>query len=134
MDKRKDIPEFAAFTPDGAEAKVMRPSVNGKVKFSRLPIRRRQLKNEISNFVNWIERIWASEQEMFEKDASYFRFFSEDRTALLIVGIDGKDLVHAEIGTPEKIERLMKHITETLPLPHCPVTNKSKENKSHETN
>ena len=132
MDKRKDIPEFAAFTPDGAEAKVMRPSVNGKVKFSRLPIRRRQLKNEISNFVNWIERIWASEQEMFEKDASYFRFFSEDRTALLIVGIDGKDLVHAEIGTPEKIERLMKHITETLP--HCPVTNKSKENKSHETN
>ncbi len=110
----------------------MRPSVNGKVKFSRLPIRRRQLKNEISNFVNWIERIWASEQEMFEKDASYFRFFSEDRTALLIVGIDGKDLVHAEIGTPEKIERLMKHITETLP--HCPVTNKSKENKSHETN
>lgn len=110
--KRNNIPEFDRCLPEGAVAKVLRPSVNGRVKFSRIPIRRRQLKFEIRNFIDWINRIWASEQEAFEKDPNYFRFFSEDRTALLIVGIDGEDIVHAEIGTKENIEMLKRHVAE----------------------
>lgn len=117
--RRNDIPEFANLSPhEGAVAKVMRPSVNGRIKFSRIPIRRRQLKFEIRNFVDWINRIWASEQEAFEKDPNYFRFFSEDRTALLIVGIDGEDIVHAELGTKENIEMLKLHIAEDGIAPH----------------
>lgn len=111
--KRSDIPEFDHCPPlRRSGCKVLRPSVNGRVKFSRIPIRRRQLKFEIRNFVDWINRIWASEQEAFEKDPNYFRFFSEDRTALLIVGIDGEDIVHAEIGTKENIEMLKRHVAE----------------------
>lgn len=110
--KRNDIPEFDRCLPEGAVAKVLRPSVNGHVKFSRIPVRRRQLKFEIRNFVDWINRIWASEQEAFEKGPNYFRFFSEDRTALLIVGLDGEDIVHAEIGTEENIEMLKRLVAE----------------------
>lgn len=115
--RKNDVPEFDRCIPEGAVAKVMRPSVNGRVKFSRIPVRRRQLKFEIRNFVDWISRIWASEQEAFEKNPSYFRFFSEDRTALLVVGIDGEDIVHAEIGTKEQIEMLKRHVAEHSPVP-----------------
>ena len=37
----KDIPEFATFTKPGEKVKTLRESVNGQLKFSRIPIRRR---------------------------------------------------------------------------------------------
>lgn len=83
-----NIPEFAAFTKPGEKARTLRESVNGQLKFSRIPIRRRQLRYEVENFTNWIARLIQSELEMCKEDPTYPRFFSGGNTSLLIIAED----------------------------------------------
>lgn len=102
----KDIPEFATFTKPGEKARTLRESVNGQLKFSRIPIRRRQLRYEVENFTNWIARLIQSELEMCKEDPTYPRFFSGGNTSLLIIAEDRGEIVQAEIGTEGQIKML----------------------------
>lgn len=104
------IPEFAHTT---GEAKAIRPSIMGEYTYRRIPIRRRQLKHEIENFVNWIIRITEGEEDMMGKHPDYIPFFGAGKTALLIVAFDRDEYVQAEIGTEEQIQTLMQHLAST---------------------
>lgn len=103
------IPEFATILKLGEAARAMRPVVNGKALYDRIPIRRRQLKHEVENFIEWLGRLYESELEVLAKDPQYPRFFTDENTALLIIAQDRGEIIQAEIGTREQVEALMQH-------------------------
>lgn len=105
------IPDLATFTPKGQKVKVLRPSVGGgEDKYGRIPIRRRQLKYEVENFINWILHLIEHEQEFIKQQPDYPPYFAAGQASVLILACDRGELVQAEIGTIEQIRRLKQEV------------------------
>ena len=99
MENESRVPEWDQ-CGEGETAKALRLSVNGQVKFSRIPIQRRQLKCEIANFLKWIKRLKDFEVELIAKQEAegkpYTPFFV-GQTSMLIIARD-----RDEIGTTRR--------------------------------
>lgn len=112
---RAGVPEWEQCSEE--PAKAMRLKVNGQVKFSRIPIQRRQLKYEIASFVEWIHRLRAFEEELIAKQKAegkpYTPFFV-GQTSMLIIARDRDEIVQAEFGSHEEISQLISQISDPL--------------------
>lgn len=112
---RAGVPEWDC--TGGAGAKALRESVNGQVKFSRVPIRHRQLKFEIANFLKWIKRLKDFEVELMAKQEAegkpYTPFFV-GQTSMLIIARDRDEIVQAEFGPHEEISKIIGLIQDPL--------------------
>ena len=115
MEDESRIPEWDCTGGEGA--KTMRPLINGQVKFSRIPIQRRQLKCEIANFLKWIKRLRDFEVELIAKQETegkpYTPFFV-GQTSMLIIARDRDEIVQAEFGSHEEISQLVSQISDPL--------------------
>lgn len=105
-----NLPEFDCLPGEEGKAKVMRPSIGGKETYKRIPIRRRQLKHEISNFCNWVLRITRMEDDLLKKQPGFIPFFAQGQTALLITALDRDEYIQAEIGTEEQLNKLREQL------------------------
>ena len=116
MENESRVPEWDQ-CGEGETAKAMRLSVNGQVKFSRIPIQRRQLKLEIANFVRWIKRLKDFEVELMTKQEDegkpYTPFFV-GQTSMLIIARDRDEIVQAEFGSHEEISKIIGLIQDPL--------------------
>lgn len=103
------LPEFDKHIPGDVMPRDMRPSVGGKVKYKRVPIRRRRLKHELVNFLRWISHLLELDQKMLEKDGDQVTFFA-GKTAMLIMALDGEEMIRLELGTEEQLKMLQDAI------------------------
>lgn len=114
------LPDFATYTdPNAPQPKVLRDSVNGKVKYLRIPIRRRQLKYEVQKFMEWIAHLVEEDVKILQEKENYPAFFANERTGLLIIACDMGEIIQAEFGTPEMIKKLMNAAIKS----DCPTKN-----------
>ena len=117
MKRKREIdtlPDFATYTDPNAQLpKVLRDSVNGKVKYSRIPIRRRQLKYEVQKFMEWIAHLVEVDAKILQEKENYPAFFANERTGLLIIACDMGEIIQAEFGAPEMIKKLMNAAIES---------------------
>lgn len=116
MENESRVPEWDQ-CGGGETAKALRLSVNGQVKFSRIPIQRRQLKCEIANFLKWIKRLKDFEVELIAKQEAegkpYTPFFV-GQTSMLIIARDRDEIVQAEFGPHEEISKIIGLIQDPL--------------------
>lgn len=116
MEDESRTPEWDKLGP-GETAKAMRPLINGQVKYQRIPIRRRQLKCEIANFIKWIDRLKNFEVELIAKQEAegkpYTPFFV-GQTSMLIIARDRDEIVQAEFGSHEEISKIIVLIQDPL--------------------
>lgn len=101
------LPAFSIYTdPNAQQPKVLRDSVNGKVKYSRIPIRRRQLKYEVQKFMEWIAHLVEVDVKILQEKENYPAFFTNERTGLLIIACDMGEIIQAEFGTLENDKKV----------------------------
>ena len=116
MEDESRTPEWDKLGP-GETAKALRPLINGQVKYQRIPIRRRQLKCEIANFIKWINRLKDFEVELIAKQEAegkpYTPFFV-GQMSMLIIARDRDEIVQAEFGSHEEISKLIGLIQDPL--------------------
>lgn len=116
----QNLPDFFTYTDKKApQPKVLRDSVNGEVKYSRIPIRRRQLKYEVQKFVEWIAHLVEVAVKILQEEDDYPAFFANERTGLLIIACDMGEIIQAELGTPEMIKKLINAAIKS----DCPTKN-----------
>ena len=116
MENESRVPEWDQ-CGEGETAKALRLSVNGQVKYQRIPIRRRQLKCETANFIKWINRLKNFEVELIAKQEAegkpYTPFFV-GQTSMLIIARDRDEIVQAEFGSQEEISKIIGLIQDPL--------------------
>ena len=121
MERKREIdklPDFSTCTDPSAQLrKLLRGSVNGKVEYSPIPIRRR-LKYEVQKFMECIAHLVEEDVKILQ-EKNYPAFFANERTGLLIIACDMGEIIQAEFGTPEMINKLMNAAIKS----DCPTKN-----------
>lgn len=63
------------------------------------------MKHELVNFLRWISHLIEVDQKMLEKDGDQVTFFA-GKTAMLIMALDGDEVIRLELGTEEQLKML----------------------------
>lgn len=103
--------------PNVHKAQVLRPSVGGRTRYCRIPIRHRQLVYEVENFSNWIAHLIAHNRQAREENPKLQEtpnFFDENKTGLLIYAYDGESIIRSEVGTPKIINLIECELRQDL--------------------